>query len=137
MRHILSVLLFLLKITNSEYCLLRIIFVDKKVRDSSAETVAEDLNITVEGMGLSGGRTSYVPAMTASQRKNRRQRGLPYTNRKHKDVAPPQFKYITCKCANDCDDLTQEMRRQLYEDFWRMGSWDAQSSFLRSTMKEV
>lgn len=111
-------------------------YIAETVPGTSAE--AQEFHLDpVEGMGPSGSRTAYVPAMTARQRKDRRQRGLPYTNRKHQEVAPPQFMYIKCKCSNDCNDLSLEMRRQIFEDFWRLGSWDAQSSFLRSTMTEV
>ncbi|XP_018021044.1 uncharacterized protein LOC108677334 [Hyalella azteca] len=88
-------------------------------------------------MGPSDSRPANVETKTAAQRKIRRQRGLPYTNRKQQEVAPPQFKFITCKCNNDCHDLSLEMRRQVFDNFWQLGSWNAQSSFLRSTMTEV
>ncbi|KAF2366617.1 hypothetical protein FHG87_002624 [Trinorchestia longiramus] len=72
-----------------------------------------------------------------SFRKLLRQRGLSYVSRQGKLVPPATFKFERCFCTNECHTLPEEDRREIFENFWLLGSWDVQSAFLRSHMVEV
>ena len=73
-----------------------------------------------------------------SEKKRLRQLGQSYKNFKEEVVAEQAFTYITCKCTNQCGTaVTREERETLFERFWKLGSWNAQSTFLTLCIKEV
>ena len=48
-----------------------------------------------------------------------------------------EFKFVTCKCSYSCMDLDFNTRRKIFENFWKLGSWDAQTTFLVTSIKRV
>ena len=48
-----------------------------------------------------------------------------------------EFTFHDCKCNFNCKSLTTEERKNIFEHFWKLGSWDSQTTFICSTTKQV
>ena len=48
-----------------------------------------------------------------------------------------EFEFVSCKCSYGCRDVDIDTRKILFDQFWKLGSWDSQTSFLVTTTKQV
>ena len=72
------------------------------------------------------------------RRKELKQSGKFYISKNGVLRPPKEFKFLPCKCQFNCGiNLPEEVRRSLFEQFWDLGSWEAQSTFICSAVKEV
>ena len=87
--------------------------------------------------------TDASPAVVLNKKKRLenkilRQAGLPYQKKNGKIEPKKEFHHYVCKCAFHCDvNLKIEKRKQIFNLFWSLGSWDAQSAYLSSLVQEV
>ena len=90
------------------------------------------------GMGRADLNIAPIPPkkVTATN-KTKKQRGEPYFNRKGVPRPAPEFVFLSCRCRNDCKEVDEEERRSLFHRYWNLASWDAQSVYLRMSIKEV
>lgn len=60
-----------------------------------------------------------------------RNRGMEYKNRKGKIHAAKTVSIYDHRCRYGCNDkLNEEKRSQVFNEFWALGDWNLQTSFL-------
>ena len=75
--------------------------------------------------------------MSKKTMKQYRQSGLGYVNSKGIEVKPKEFKYHDCKCRLKCSaNLPEEDRKEIFANYWKLGSWDLQTSFIAKTTEK-
>lgn len=82
------------------------------------------------------GRKRINPQLR-SERKHNKYNNLEYTTSKNKLVKPKTFIEYNCKCLKNCASLIPiEKRKEEFEKFVRLGSYNAQCLYLGSCIKE-
>lgn len=65
----------------------------------------------------------------------------PYINAKGKEVTPKAFdESFVCNCPKKCTDpkkLSVKIRRQIFNMFWNIGSYEGRCAFLNSCVNEA
>lgn len=61
-----------------------------------------------------------------------RNSGNEYFTKKGKFVPKKSFKFHICSCTNDCKTINFEERQDIFDKYWGMQSWQAQSNFILS-----
>lgn len=91
--------------------------------DSIAENV--DQNEEIEGVNVRRQRKNV-------ERRADRNNGKAYMTRKGKDISEKQYRYVECKCKNACkgNEITDEMRQQIHNEFWALGDWNTQTQYI-------
>lgn len=76
--------------------------------------------------------------MSQKTMKQCRQSGLGYINRKGVEVKPKAFNNQPCKCRLNCSaNLPVEVRKTIFNNFWKLGSWDLQTNFIVKTTEAM
>jgi hypothetical protein len=92
----------------------------------------------IHGMGTTSQRIQRKPPnINPIANRNLRQSGEAYYDRNGILKEPATFTHMNCKCRNDCSNVPEEERRLLFERFWKLKSWDAQSVYIRMSVKEA
>ena len=47
------------------------------------------------------------------------------------------FQFLACKCAYNCKYLDNDTRKNIFDHYWQLESWDSQTNFLITTTKQV
>ncbi|KAL7633831.1 UNVERIFIED_CONTAM: hypothetical protein RMT77_015787 [Armadillidium vulgare] len=93
--------------------------------------------VPVDAIALSKMQSMQSPTKNYDDIKRLRQSGQSYINRKGKCVPSAKFFFKICKCHMNCKDkLSEAKRREIFENFWRLGSWDFQSNFIAQSVRE-
>ena len=67
-----------------------------------------------------------------------RQAGCDYHDVKGNVKSGPVFRFETCKCPYGCEtNLGFDVRKTLFDTFWALANWNAQTIFIASSVKEV
>ena len=61
--------------------------------------------------------------------------GKDYVNSKGSLNLARSYKLIQCRCRNDCKQIPNSKRKEIFDNFWALGSWDSQSQFLASCVR--
>ena len=48
-----------------------------------------------------------------------------------------EFSYYRCKCHYNCKELDFDTRKNIYDFYWDLGSFDAQTNYMISTTRQV
>lgn len=82
-----------------------------------------------------------IPDQTRAIRKIRANTNKPYINAKGQEVKPKEFNEdFYCSCPKKCTDpkkLPLKMRRQIFNMFWSIGSYEGRCAFLNSCINEL
>ena len=68
-------------------------------------------------------------------RKEARQSGKEYQRSNGQIVSEKKFVFHQCKCKHECSKLEIGHRREIFEKFWNMKDWHAQSIFIAGCVK--
>ena len=89
----------------------------------------------------------YVPEEilpTPKRKKDRRrinkilrQSGKTYCRYNGEICKGKRFNFLPCGCKYDCKKLDLEARKNIFQYFWNLASWDSQTAFICSTAKQV
>lgn len=67
-----------------------------------------------------------------------RQSGKSYHDGQGNTVEEKKFKFVNCNCQYKCSTAVRfDKRKNLFDRFWKLSNWDAQSVFLKSNVVEV
>lgn len=87
------------------------------------------------------GRKRIVADQTRAIRKIRANTNKPYVNAKGVEVQPKEFdEEFICTCPKKCTDpkkLSLKTRRQIFNMFWSIGSYEGRCAFLNSCVNEI
>ncbi|XP_077288111.1 uncharacterized protein LOC143912688 [Arctopsyche grandis] len=64
-------------------------------------------------------------------RKQKRNSGMEYVSSKGVTVPGKTLSAFTHKCRYQCDSFTEDERKLLHSEFWKLGNWQAQTNFIR------
>ena len=96
----------------------------------------EDLQSNLGTRRPKRGRKRNNPQLR-SERKYNKYNNLEYRTTKNKIVKPKSFTEYKCKCLKNCATLiTVERRKEEFEKFMHLGSYNAQCLYLGSCIKE-
>lgn len=91
--------------------------------------------------GKPKGRRRVIPDQTRAIRKIRANTNKAYVNAKGQEVKPKEFdETFNCICPKKCTDpsrLPLKTRRQLFQMFWNIGSYEGRCAFLNSCVNEL
>lgn len=83
------------------------------------------------------GRHNKYPGQTFSTRKKLKDSNLNYYTVKGKLRESRQFINFQCNCPKKCNEkVPVETREKLFKKFWELASYDSQTGFIASTVKE-
>ncbi len=84
-------------------------------------------------------RRRVVADQTRTIRKLRANTNQPYVNSKGKEVKPKEFDVsFKCGCPKKCtEQLSLKVRRQIFNMFWNIGSYEGRCAFLNSCVNEI
>ncbi|CRK98754.1 CLUMA_CG011919, isoform A [Clunio marinus] len=95
----------------------------------------------VQVSGKPRGRRRMIPDQTRAIRKARANTNKPYVNAKGQEVKPKEFDdSFECTCPKKCTDpkkLPLKTRRQIFNMFWNIGSYEGRCAFLNSCVNEL
>ena len=67
-----------------------------------------------------------------------RQAGLSYQDSKGKVMPAKCFQFKECSCAYNCgENLDLQTRENIFHRFWALANWNAQTAFLKASVREV
>ena len=67
-----------------------------------------------------------------------RQAGLAYHDSKGKLQPGKLFKFKKCNCVFQCGSkLNYKAREDIFHRFWALANWNAQTAFLKASVREV
>ena len=93
-------------------------------------------DVSVDNLGQSDqGRMIQKEKKENQRQKNKEalQNEESYQNRRGNLVPAKIFEFTNCNCHYKCSStLKREDRENIFSRYWKLGSWDAQSSFIRS-----
>jgi hypothetical protein len=113
--------------------------VKSKLRGFSCYKVK--LNSFLLDSGKPKGRKRVIPDQTREIRKQRANTNKCYINAKGQEVKPKEFdETFMCTCPKQCTDPTKlslKTRRQIFNMFWNIGSYEGRCAFLNSCINEA
>lgn len=90
--------------------------------------------------GKAKGRKRVIPDQTRAIRKKRANTNQAYVNAKGQEVKPKEFdEMFVCTCPKKCTEpkkLPLKTRRQIFNMFWNIGSYEGRCAFLNSCVNE-
>ena len=101
----------------------------------SSSTISQTTDM--EEMGVAESTLQPIRKDSECERKRRRQHGEEYVTRKGVLSRERQFKFVNCKCRNECVQLDEDERRNIFSAFWGLTNWNSQTVFLKSCMQSV
>ena len=67
-----------------------------------------------------------------------RQAGLSYETSRGEVISSKTFTFKECNCLFNCKTkLKKEIREDIFQKFWGLANWNAQSAFLKASVKQV
>lgn len=97
--------------------------------------------VQVSDSGKPKGRKRIIPDQTRAIRKIRANTNKAYVNAKGQEVKPKLFdESFECKCPKLCTEpkkLPLKTRRQIFNIFWNIGSYEGRCAFLNSCVNEL
>lgn len=83
------------------------------------------------------GRKRKYPGQTEDIRKKLKNTNKSYVSKRGKTIAPKKFTNYQCNCKEKCyEKIDTESRKNLFEKFWSIGSYDLQTAFICAMVKE-
>ena len=108
---------------------------NRPISNSSILNNTHQLGITNEPLLPPATSTHVVHKRRAST--FLRQKGQSYTRANGSRCAEIKLDDLKCKCQFDCENLNLNTRKIIFDHFWLLGNWDAQTAFICSTVKQV
>lgn len=110
----------------------------KKEKTTKSESTVTKL-VQISDCGKPKGRKRVVADQTRSIRKIRANTNQRYINSKGNEVKPKEFDAdYECACPKRCtQQLSLKMRRQIFNMFWNIGSYEGRCGFLNSCVNEA
>lgn len=91
----------------------------------------------IQGLGVSETPTKLVKSKKTPkyiERKTARNSGQGYFTSKGKFNKEKEFTYQNCSCKNKCKTVSSEKRQNIFDLYWGMQNWHAQSNFIAQTV---
>lgn len=119
----------------------RLVQVKGKYLLRSFKSTVLDLYCFFLESGKPKGRKRIIADQTRAIRKIRANTNKPYVNAKGCEVKPKEFdETFVCTCPKKCTDpkkLPLKTRRQIFNMFWNIGSYEGRCAFLNSCVNEL
>lgn len=113
----------------------------RKPSTSSDSRLITKKLVQVCDSGKPKGRKRIIPDQTRAIRKVRANTNKAYVNAKGQEVKPKEFdETFACTCPKYCTDpkkLPLKTRRQIFNIFWNIGSYEGRCAFLNSCVNEL
>lgn len=95
--------------------------------------------VQISANGKPKGRKRAVQDQTREIRKIRANTNQPYVNSKGQEVKPKEFdESFYCGCPKKCtEQLSLKIRRQIFNMFWGIGTYEGRCAFLNSCVNEM
>jgi hypothetical protein len=117
-----------------------VVNIGKRPYTVKAEGVEKKL-VQISDAGKPKGRKRAISDQTRAIRKIRANTNKAYVNAKGKEVMPKTFdEFFVCSCPKRCTDpkkLSLKTRRQIFNMFWSIGSYEGRCAFLNSCVNEA
>lgn len=104
---------------------------EEQRKEVDAEEPNEPEEVDAVEEGRSRKRKKNREVWKKNIRQHRRNSGQEYISTSNKKIAGKVFENSPCSCKKKCfEQITPEMRQQIFKDFWKMGNLKTQNCYL-------
>ena len=110
---------------------------DKPIGHPDTESDHEEGTVETEKVIRPRKRRVNKDQWKGNEAKKNRNSGKAYKSRKTEYPART-FKYVDCQCRFKCNEsFPEEKRRRIFENYWKLGSYDRQRQFVHNHMQTI